>query len=394
MRNIEFKCYSLIERQKNLFFIVIITLLALTARFYGKDFISPDMKNFLQKWFEIMRAGGGESLKNQVGDYGLLYQTIIAVMTYFNVKSIYCYKILSSFFDFALALTSGYFAFEVCEEEQSRRIEAFVLVYSCVLLLPTVVINSAYWGQCDSIYSFFVLWHVWFLYKERYVLSAVMLGVSLAFKLQAVLLLPLTVYTCFYKKNFSLLGFALIVLLVFWLTGFAAYFHGRSFLAPFTIYFHQMGEYKKMWLNIHSFGVLGGKDYKTLQPFAVIITMAILGTGLFCILSRRLKIASWSDVMKAAVWIEWVCMLFLPAMHERYTYVLDLLLILLCFKETRYIYHAFINISLSVITYSAFLFGHKGVEKWYVLVYCLAWLHYTRSISLQERNTERKCENI
>lgn len=82
----------------------VIIIIAIIIRFIGRDFESGDMHRFLIPWFiEIKQAGGISSLSEQVGDYGLLYQTLIAIMTSTPLKAIYLYKLLSVSFDFLLA---------------------------------------------------------------------------------------------------------------------------------------------------------------------------------------------------------------------------------------------------------------------------------------------------
>ena len=56
--------------------------------------------------FETIKNGGGlTALNEQVGDYGLLYQTIIALFTYVDANPVYLYKSFSVIFDFLLALS-------------------------------------------------------------------------------------------------------------------------------------------------------------------------------------------------------------------------------------------------------------------------------------------------
>ena len=58
-----------------------------------------------------------------------------------------------------------------------------LITYALVLIIPTVMLNSGMWGQCDSIYTTFVILALYFLVKEKYSLSFIMLGISFAFKL-------------------------------------------------------------------------------------------------------------------------------------------------------------------------------------------------------------------
>ena len=62
------------------------------------------------------------ALDAQVGNYGLLYQTIIALMTYLPIQFEYSYKIFSIFFDYALAIVSAL----MVKEYSGSRIKSLV----------------------------------------------------------------------------------------------------------------------------------------------------------------------------------------------------------------------------------------------------------------------------
>ena len=83
MFKIERKIVEFVERNVNILFMLAITGLAIVVRYAGRDFVQ-----------KIADNGGIHSLKDQVGDYNILYQTIVALFTYIGDKSIYYYKIL------------------------------------------------------------------------------------------------------------------------------------------------------------------------------------------------------------------------------------------------------------------------------------------------------------
>lgn len=114
MFKIERKIVEFVERNVNILFMLAITGLAIVVRYAGRDFVSGDMTWFFLGWFQKIADNGGiHSLKNQVGDYNILYQTIVALFTYIGDKSIYYYKILSIFFDFCMAISAAIFACEL-----------------------------------------------------------------------------------------------------------------------------------------------------------------------------------------------------------------------------------------------------------------------------------------
>ena len=360
---------------KNKYFILI-TLIGLFVRLLGFDFISNDMKFCLLPWFNIINDSGGlNALTEQVGDYGLLYQTIIALMTYVDINPVYQYKVLSVVFDFLLAFSIAFFIYSTdlptIFPYQNRTIR-FCLTYACVLFMPTVILNSAFWGQCDSIYSCFLLWGLCFLYKRKFKDTFFMLGCALSFKLQTVLLFPLFLFHYFLKKQFSLFNF-IITFATFWLSGIVAYLYGRNILDGINIYLYQVGEYKSMWLNVPSFWVLVGNDYDRYHLFAISLTIVLLGIGFGVFLYYKQQIDSFSQLIILAIFVEWTCILFLPSMHERYTYVLDLLLLILSILDSRCVKYAVIAIGTSCITYSSFLFRTPELNSLLIITYIAAW---------------------
>ncbi|MBR1470024.1 MAG: DUF2029 domain-containing protein, partial [Lachnospiraceae bacterium] len=111
---------------------------------------------------------------------------------------------------------------------------------TAVLFLPTVVMNSSMWGQCDSIYSSFCILALIFLLKKSYRRAYIMLGIAFSFKLQTVFIIPffLTYYSV--KKDHSIFLY-LWTVLVLELSGIPSYLMGRDISAPFQIYFFQVG---------------------------------------------------------------------------------------------------------------------------------------------------------
>ena len=107
---IERKILDHLEKNKNILFFVMISLLGFAIRQAGRDFISNDMQKFLIPWYEMIREQGGfPSLRVQVGDYNLLYQTIIAALTYLPGDCVIYYKAVSILFDYWMGFGSGFY---------------------------------------------------------------------------------------------------------------------------------------------------------------------------------------------------------------------------------------------------------------------------------------------
>ena len=157
----------------------------------GRTFFFPretsDFTDFLLPWTERLRKLGGlRGLGKEIGNYNVPYMVLLALFSYLKVPVLYLIKFISLLFDLLLALSLGLLVKRM-GGGAARGGACFVLT----LALPTVFINSAVWGQCDSIYVSLALLGLWLCLAERPGWGMAAFGLSFAFKLQAVFLLPI-----------------------------------------------------------------------------------------------------------------------------------------------------------------------------------------------------------
>ncbi len=89
-------------------------------------------------------------------------------------------KTVSVIFDYVAALAMFLLVYEItCNVRRS------IIGMALVLLCPTVIINSAYWCQCDVIYTSFLLLSLLYFYRDNSRKSLVFMGIAFSFKLQA-----------------------------------------------------------------------------------------------------------------------------------------------------------------------------------------------------------------
>lgn len=72
------------------------------------------------------------------------YQLYIILLTQLKFPAILGYKTLSIIFDYALAFIIGHITANLHQKNQTFY---FLSGYSLTLFLPTVILNSAYWGK-------------------------------------------------------------------------------------------------------------------------------------------------------------------------------------------------------------------------------------------------------
>ena len=89
---------------------IAVSLAGIFIRLYFRDFISRDMRLFLLPWYsEIKSLDLKQALSTQTGNYNMMYQQLICLLTRLPGAAIYKYKVLSIIFDYLLAL--GVYAF-------------------------------------------------------------------------------------------------------------------------------------------------------------------------------------------------------------------------------------------------------------------------------------------
>lgn len=350
---LEHKIIDFIEKRYRLLFFIIITLIALYIRNVMIKFESGDYINFLSGWFDQLKlAGGLKGLSNFPGDYNAPYMTIMAILTYLPFSKILLIKSVSIIFDFVLAISSGVLTYKLSKGNKFIALS----VYTVLLFLPNTLLNSAMWGQCDSIYTSFIILSIIFLFDEKYVLSFIMLGISFAFKLQFIFVLPVYIILYLTNKKYSIINFLLIPLMNIILC-LPAIIAGNPIKNILKIYLNQTGTYSDLLvLNFPNiYNIING-NAEIISSVAKIFTIAAFGMLLFYVLSNKIK---WNNkkILNLIILSVVICTYFLPSMHERYLFVGEIISVIYYFVYKEKGYMALAINFISIITYSVFLFG-------------------------------------
>lgn len=329
---------------------IVVTVLGILIRIPLRHQISGDAKYYLLPWYEIILKNG---IGRQVGNYNFPYQFAIFMMTKLPLKPLYAYKLLSCGFDFLLAMICALLVFEI-----TKKWNRTLLAYCAVLLSPVVVLNSAAWAQCDSIYVFFAMCGLYLIMKDRITFAMFCFGLSLAFKLQAVFFFPALMILYFRKREFSVLRF-LVIPLAFVVISLPMVFGGRNLMELVQVYMEQTNHYPNMTVNYPSFySILSANDYKMYSKAAILFTVTGLGALLFYIVYHRIEMTKENTVMIMFL-CAFTCVLFLPAMHERYGYSCEILAWILVFLMPRTVPLCIALQLLTLRTYSEYLFGTR-----------------------------------
>lgn len=363
--------------------LLLFTCLRLLLALMTQSYESADFTAYLLPWHqEIKELGGLAALQQQVGNYGIPYQFLICLMTYLPITAISAYKLLSLLFDIILAYVSGRIALLLAGEDidEHRRFAVLVFTYIAVLFLPTVILNSSLWAQCDSIYTAITLMALLCLCRERDLLAFVLLGVALSLKLQTMLLVPVFLLIALMRRHLHYLVLSFTAWYAMCIPGFLA---GRSLLSPFEIYQEQTDTYQRMYLNFPSIWMLIGDNYGELGDVAILWTVVVLAALMLYILYRyrtNMKRLTPLRIIQIACLLTWTCVECLPCMHERYSYSVEILLVILVCINRQFLPSLVLEEAVITMRYRAFLihsyFSGEDLTDTAAMLYLLAFIAY------------------
>lgn len=388
MWNVEKRVLEWLEAHLSLFAVLAFAAAGVAVRLPLMNFASGDYQFFLLPWYEEIREQG---LEVQVGNYNLLYQQLIFWMTRLPLEPMQAYKLLSIVFDYLLAIAAAGITWRIASED---RLWKSIFAFGAVLLSPTVFLNSAAWAQCDSIYVFFCVAALVAMLRERYRMAMIFMGVAFSFKLQAVFMLPLMLFTYFRKKKFSILEF-LWIPAVMCLTGIPAMFFGRNPLEIFTIYNEQAETYPYMSMNYPSAWLLltsemDVQQYKLMYKPAMLMTVCVLAVYMLAWIRAKVT-ATGKNLLYMAFLTAYTCVLLLPCMHDRYGYLYEVLAVVIACMCPSTIPLCTGLLGISLCTYGAYLFKIETISLVWLAVINLA-IYVGYAVLLGKRMAVEKTE--
>lgn len=387
--------FNFIQKHISLITILAVTGLGIVVRIFGMDYQSDDYQSFLSIWWTQIEYGGIQGLGEQVGNYNIPYQIIIYLLTLLPFGSLVSYKLVSIVFDVVLAFSAGLLVYSLGNKSKFKAVLAYALTF-CSL---TVIFNSSFWAQCDSIYVSFILLAIYFLLKDKKALSFVMLGIAFAFKLQTVFILPVFLFYYIATRKISILHFFIIPIIDIVMC-VPALILGRNPIDLITIYLEQTDYGKLIQMNcpnIYAF-MCDGNDmtyYYMFKNMSMVLTLIILGIALCMIIYKKVDLADKSKFLLTSIWTVFTCIMFLSSMHERYSYLLDILLIIFVIITAKHYWVAVVCNLVSLSGYCFYLFGNyrvldlKVTAIIYLAVYAYVTYIFVKDVVLSNTRTKR-----
>jgi Gpi18-like mannosyltransferase len=207
-------------------------------------------------------------------------------------------------------------------------VEASLAGAAGLLLLPTLALNAAAWGQVDAYWSALALLAVTAALRGRFALMMAAFGAALAFKAQAVFLGPFILYVVLANR----------VRWRTWLVAVVAYagmllpawIAGRPALDLATIYLEQAQAYH--WLSMNAPNPWAFVQYFRLMSLEVglVVGFILAATAALAIVSLAVRVRLEGEHLLLLALVSSAAMPFLlPKMLDRYFFLADVLSVIL-----------------------------------------------------------------
>ena len=333
----------------------LLLLLSLIVRRLSLPVISLDMQAGLFDWYGfILKRGFINAFKENFALYTPAYLYLLWLATLVNgiVSQVTLIKLISISFD----ILSAFFVSKIIRLKYPHSYIpwlAAVLAFS----LPTVILNSSYWGQCDSIYASFLLGCLYFLLTERPVWAVFFFSLAFTFKLQAVFLLPfLAVYTL--RKKIPWWSYLLIPG-VYILFALPTIYAGRPWLDVLSIYATQTDKFPK-WSSTTPSMYLPLQGLVPLTKPLTLVTVALAAVIVLIwvyLAWKKHEKDGYTPVILAALASVALVPFVLPRMHQRYFYPQDLLALVAAFFLPVLWFLPILSQVITFLSYGPFLFN-------------------------------------
>ena len=341
----------------------ILAILALMVRFSLTNWISGDYTSFLRPWMQLIVNGGGfASLGTKIGDYTPPYIYLLTILSYFPDQSssepfLFGIKLISIGFDFLLMI-GVYLNARIWLKAYHRLLPALVAIGT--LFLPTVLINGSLWGQIDASYTAFGLIALYYLQKDKPFLSAIWFGVAFSFKLQAIFFLPVFMLYFWYHYRQKIV-YVFVVPIVYYLLALPALIAGRSLTDITTIYLLQTQTYPLLTLNMpNMYQWFPNSRYEDLSLFAIGLFTALMAIQWLAMLMQKIILKK-EHILLFTYWSVLMANFFLPAMHERYLFAADVIVILLVLQYGKKYFMVLLTQIISLLAYAPFIFSQTPI---------------------------------
>lgn len=344
------------EKKKNNIFILL--LLAFFVRLVCTFFYSghsTDMSCFTG-WADKVFSGGIGAFYTSEGfnDYppGYMYVLyVLGAIKHLLSLNFTAYCLLVKLPAIICDIIAGYVVYKIASRKTSEHLS--LIISSLYLFNPATIVDSALWGQVDSVYAVLLLVMIWLITLDKLELSYFVFAVCILIKPQAFIYTPVILFAIVDKYIYP--KFDKRALLKTILIGILAILAMLLLAMPFGLeevisqYTKTIGE-EYPYFTINAFNIWGmfGMNWQGLTPIGTVIGYVLIIAIVIFTAIIFFKSKNESKYYYTAAMLAFLTFMLSTKMHERYGFPV-MLFLLLAFVGTKnlhsYILYILVTIS-------------------------------------------------
>ena len=234
------------------------------------------------------------------------------------------------------------------------------------MFLPTVALNSAAWGQNDSIYTAFILLSLYHAMNEHDNRTFIYMAIAYSFKQQAIFFMPFIIIM--WLKNKIKIRYIFWIPVIYILAMVPSAIAGRPWGDLLGIYGKQVTMFSRLSMNYPSIYTIITTDIEKYTRRGLILggtvcTLMIFGSIAYYVYKKDFKITS-RYMLTLAIFTMEVCTFCLPVMHERYGYIPEVMAVIYGMLNYKKMPICAALQVITMITYTRYLFGSTVTLLW------------------------------
>jgi Gpi18-like mannosyltransferase len=225
-----------------------------------------------------------------------------------------------------------------------------------ILAGPTVILNSAAWGQTDMLYTALLVLTVYLVCVGRGATASLTYGIALAFKLQSVFLAPFYIAMLLRRR---IPPWSLVLLPAGWMAALLPIaLAGGSPRAFLGLPMVQTKEFRSLSTGAENMWQIANVlHFPYGAGVAIGIALGAVATGLIVIAARRIEGENKYGIAALAALSLFTIPYVLPKMHDRYFFAAEILLAILTCVDLTFLLPTALLTSASLIAYLGYFQG-------------------------------------
>jgi Gpi18-like mannosyltransferase len=371
-------------------------VIAAALRLSLQEFQSDDYRIFVQGWYQTIKGHGFGIFRSAFYDYSPPYPYILFVLSRVlpRISPVVAIKIPSIVADFVCA----WYVWRVVRIKFPSG-PAPMFAALALLFAPTVVFNSAFWGQTDMLYTAPLVASLYYLLRKKERSAWLAVGLAFSIKAQAIFIGPYLL-ALLLRRELSWRNTVWVPAV--WLVSLVpAWIAGRPIYDLLTINPTQAAiQTAKLTWNAPNLYKWIPPEYAALfYPAGMFFGAGVAIIFIAAIYTSRARLGSSLQIGLAFASVL-IMAYVLPGMHDRYFFPADVIAILFAFLMPRYFYLAILTGMTSFMAYQVFLFKIDVVPMPYLaliplvcIIILIRWLatelYPAEDIIIPGRETDR-----